>query len=141
MVMAMLLKSMKKYQKRFLHIFILFLIGIFVSAQQVSSESIFDSRNKHSLHESKLAAPDFETTSPAGYTNASADTVEIYDIDVYEEKDRNIYKEVVLYTLVVAAVGYFVYTLIKPEENEPVDEGGKEPPITPSISFSIPLSR
>ncbi len=141
MVMAMLLKSMKKYQKRFSHIFILFLIGIFVSAQQVSSESVFDHGNNLSLHESKLAAPDFGTASPAGYTNASADTVEIYDIDVYEEKDRNIYKEVVLYTLVVAAVGYFVYTLIKPEENEPVDEGGKEPPITPSISFSIPLSR
>lgn len=139
--MAMLRNSMKKYHKLISHIFILLLIGIFASAQQVSSESIFDKRNDLSLHESRLGAPDFGTASPAAYTNASADTVEIYDIEIYEEKDRNIYKEVVIYTLVVAAVGYFVYTLIKPEDEEVVEEGGKEPPISPSISFSIPLSR
>ena len=137
----MSLKYVKKFQKRFVPIFILLLIGIFVSAQQVSSESIFDKRNDLSLHESKLGAPDFGTAPPAGYTSAPADTVEVYDIEISEEKDRNIYKEVAIYTLVVAAVGYLVYTLIKPEEEEVVDEGGKEPPIIPAISFSIPLSR
>ena len=137
----MFLKNVKKFQKRFVPIFILLMIGIFVSAQQVSSESIFDKRNDLSLQESKLGAPDFGTATPAGYRNAPADTVEVYDIEISEEKDRNIYKEVAIYTLVVVAVGYLVYTLIKPENDEVVDEGGKEPPITHSISFSIPLSR
>lgn len=137
----MFLKNVKKFQKRFVSIFILLLIGIFTSAQQVSSESIFDKRNDLSLHESKLGAPDFGRATPVGYTNAPADTVEIYDIEISEEKDRNIYKEVAIYTLVVVAVGYLVYTLIKPEDEEVVDEGGKEPPTSPSISFSIPLSR
>lgn len=138
----MLLERMRIFLRRFAHIFILLLIGLFVSAQQVSSESVFDERSDLSLRESKLGAPDFGSSPLEGFTSALADTVEVYDIEISEEKDRNIYKEVAVYVIVVAAVGYFVYTLIKPEDAETMDDaGGKEPPITSSISFSIPFSR
>ena len=138
----MFLKSIKKTQKRIAQILILFLAGTLVSAQQVSSESVFDTRSDLSLHESKLGAPDFGSSHPDAFANAPADTVEVYDIEIAEEEDRNIYKEVAIYALVVAAVGYFIYTMIKPDDDdETTDDGGKEPPIIPSISFSIPISR
>jgi hypothetical protein len=114
---------------------------MFVSAQQVSSESIFDSRSDLALHESKLKAPDFSHPSPAAHMSAFADTVEVYDIEIAEEEERNIYKEVAIWVLVVGAVGYFVYTLIAPDDDETADDGNKEPPITPSISFSVPINR
>ena len=138
----MLSKRMNRSHGRFAHIFILLLIGLFVSAQQVSSESVFDRKSDLALSESKLGAPAFGPSHPAAFYSAAADTVEIYDIDIYEEEDRNIYKEVAVYAIVVAAVGYFVYTLIKPDDEAAADDGGgKEPPITPSISLSFPLSR
>ncbi len=139
--MAMLPNNIKKLQKRISHICILLLIGLFVSAQQVSSESVFDRTDDFSLHENKLGSPVFTSAAPEAYGSAHADTMEVYDIEIPEEEERNIYKEVAVYVLVVAAVGYFVYTLIKPDDEEVVDDGGKEPPFPLSVSFSIPFSR
>jgi hypothetical protein len=140
-VMDMLMHSSKRLPRRFVHLCILLLIGIFVSAQQAASESVFDTSVDRALRENKLGAPDFGATVPGGYASASIDTVEVYDIEVYEEDERNIYKEVAVYVLVAAAVGYFVYTLIRPDDDVVVDDGGKEPPIPPSISIEIPLNR
>ena len=105
------------------------------------ARSVFDKKSDLSLHENRLGSPDFAAIAPEGHASAFADTVEVYDIEITEEEDRNMYKEVAIYVLVAAAVGYFVYTLIKPDDDEAADSGGKEPPITPSITFSIPLTR
>ena len=70
-----------------------------------------------------------------------ADTLEMYDIELEEEEERNIYKEIAVYVIVAAAVGYMIFKLIEPEEEEPVSDGGKEPPIAAPISVSIPFNR
>lgn len=133
--------SAKGFPKQLVHIAVLLLIGAFISAQQVAAESVFDTSVDHKLRESKLGNPDFGAGDAFEHASAATDTVEVYDIEFYEEDERNIYKEVAVYVLVAAAVGYFVYTIIKPDDDVVVDDGGKEPPIPPSLSIAIPLSR
>lgn len=58
------------------------------------------------------------------------DTVETYDIIIEEEKKHNIYKEVAAFVVASAMVGYIVYLLINPGDNEQKSETntGKDTP-------------
>ncbi len=117
---------------------ILFLIGMFVSVQQVSSESIFDGGKDFTSRNPALDAPDL---SAQDTIYVPVDTMEVYDLMYDTEDDRNIYKEIAIVALVAAAVGYFVVTLIKPDDEEVTTDGGKEPPVTPTFTAAIPLGR
>ena len=107
---------------------ILFLIGMFVSVQQVSSESVFDSARDLALRDPALDSPDLSAQDTVA---VPADTMEVYDLMYDEEDDRNLYKEIAIFAIVVGVVAYMVVTLIMPDDEEVTDTGGKEPPITP----------
>ncbi len=121
---------------------ILFIIGTLVSSQQASSRSIFTQKRHVEYDRLVLSAPDFSENSNPAFSSLSADTLETFDIEVEEEGERNLYKELAVFLIVGAAVGFVVYLLIKPDDVEEGDaNGGKEPPIPPTIGVSIPLSR
>ncbi len=117
---------------------VLMLIGMFVFAQQVSSESVFDTRSMLPRHDRVLDSPDL---SGQDSVVTAADTMEVYDLLYEEEDERNLYKEIAMFTILAAVVVYFVVTLIQPDDEEVQTDGGKEPPITPAISVTVPLSR
>jgi len=117
---------------------VLFLIGMFVFAQQVSSESVFDDGRTLQLRDPVLDSPDL---SAQDSVSTPVDTMEVYDLMYDESDERNLYKEIAVFAIVAAVVGYMIVTLIKPDDEEVTTNGGKEPPITPALSVSIPLSR
>jgi uncharacterized membrane protein YqjE len=136
-VAIMCFHAIRKTSSLIIRICILLILGMFVSAQQVSSESIFESRGYLTLDELKT---DF--SGAAAYENVPmyADTLEMYDIEL-EEEERNVYKEIAVYVIIAAVVGYLVVTLIKPDEEEAVPEDGKEPPVMSGLSVQIPFNR
>lgn len=134
----MSIRDNKGIQKLLCNAAILFLIGMFVSAQQVSSESVFDSEKELRLRDPVLDSPDL---SAQDSTTVPVDTMEVYDLMYDEEDDRSLYKEIAIFAIVAGVVAYMVVTLIQPDDEEVTDEGGKEPPIIPSISVSVPLNR
>lgn len=124
------------------YILILFLIGTLVSSQQVSSESVFTQKKHLDFDRLVIGPPDFAGKTNPVVAAAYADTLETFDIEVEDESERNVYKEIAIFLIVGAAVGYVVYLLIKPDEEDSGDtNGGKEPPITQSVGVSIPLTR
>ena len=122
---------------------ILLIVGMLVSAQQISAESIFTQRGALSLDDLRLDPPDFSSIeSPGSNIPLYADTLEMYDIELEEEDERNIYKEIAAYVIVAGAIGYMIYTFIKPdEEEETPSSGGKEAPVLPAFSIPIPINR
>jgi hypothetical protein len=117
---------------------VLLLIGMFVFAQQVSSESVFERGNALSPLDPVLDSPDLSEQDSV-YT--AADTMEIYDLMYDEDEGRNLYKEIAALTIVIVVVGYMLVTILKPDDDEAPTDDGKEPPITPALSVSVPLNR
>lgn len=117
---------------------VLFLMGMFVFAQQVSSESVFDGGRTLQLRDPVLDSPDL---SAQDSVSTPVDTMEVYDLMYDEDNERNLYKEIAMFAIVTAVVGYMIVTMIKPDDEEVITDDGKEPPITPALSVSIPLSR
>jgi hypothetical protein len=137
-VVEMSIREKKGIQRLICNAAVLFLIGMFVFAQQVSSESVFDDGRALQIRDPVLDSPDLSAQDSVA---TPVDTMEVYDL-MYDEGDgRNLYKEIAVFAIVAAAVGYFVVTLIKPDDEEVTTDGGKEPPISPALSVSVPLSR
>jgi hypothetical protein len=67
--------------------------------------------------------------------------MEIYDLMYDEDEGRNLYKEIAALTIVIVVVGYMLVTILKPDDDEAPTDDGKEPPITPALSVSVPLNR
>jgi hypothetical protein len=123
-------------------ILVLLIIGTLVSSQQIAAESVFAQKRHVEYERLVLTPPDFSLETNPHFTALAADTMETFDIEVEEEGDRSLYKEIAVFLIVGAAVGYIVYLLIKPDEEEGEDtNGGKEPPVTPAVGVSIPITR
>jgi hypothetical protein len=107
-------------------ILILTIVGTLVSAQQASAESVFTERKAETI-EALAVHPILpaEFSSPAAGSCAlslsalRADTIETFDVQVDEEKGPGIGKELAVFAIITAVVGYAVIELMKPE-NEPV---------------------
>jgi len=137
-VIEMSIREKRGVKRSICNTAVLLLIGMFVFAQQVSSESIFDGRDALPRHDAVLDSPDL---SARDSVVTAADTMEVYDLMYDEDEGRNLYKEIAMFTILAAIVVYMVVTLIQPDEEEVQTDGGKEPPITPAVSVSIPLNR
>ena len=98
-------------------LFVLFLVGAFVSAQQARcAESVF------SLETEK--APDGLTVlvvpadagpsvlAGAGMQRMPTDTVETYDIELEEDDGPGLKKEIAMFVIVAAVVGYMIACLL-----------------------------
>ncbi len=114
---------------------ILLMTGTFVSASQAalsrpgsaeeegSGESCFTESGMLDLSEM--------TIGPGAFTPAAADTLETYEIELEDEGKKGVnYKAIVGLVIAAAFIGYAIYVLIVPdEEEEPEDIPGKEPPV------------
>jgi len=138
-VVDMHVRGMRGIRRFICNASVLLLIGFFVFAQQVYAESVFDSGNDLSRRDPALDSPDLSARDSV-YT--AADTMEVYDLMYDGDEERNLYKEIAVFAIVAAVVGYMIVTLIQPDDEEeaPADDG-KEPPITPVLSIPVQLSR
>lgn len=131
--------------KRYLRTALIFLMtGTFVSATQAalarSDEPVEEAAAENCFSETGMLdlsgmtldpGPDMPSTMNfAAY--ASADTLETYEIELEDEGDKGInWKAVIGFTIAAAFVGYALYILLVPEEQEEEPEiPGKEPPVS-----------
>lgn len=81
-----------------------------------------------------IAPPNFIDGSSSFQPAFRGDTLETYEIEVEEKKERSLLKEMAIFLVAAAVVGYIVVQLIKPGENDgSSDNGGKEPPLNPDL--------
>ena len=116
---------------------ILLMIGTFVSASQAAfsrpageeavppAETCFDEPGMLDLSSMTGGAG-----SPS-FAAAADDTLETYEIELEDEGGKGISVKAVVGLVIAAAfVGYFLYTVLVPEDEEEEEEtGGKEPPV------------
>ncbi len=121
-------------------ILILFLIGMFVSVQQVSSEEIVECGGREfSLEHLAGAGTALSIDRGECFFSYGVDTLETFDIEL-EEKEENLYKEIAIAAIVAVMVGYMVITLISPGEDEKEPSpNGKDIP-GPFVGISVPIS-
>lgn len=134
----MSMRNQRGARRLICNVAVLLLIGLFVSAQQVSSESVFDGGKELSRRDPVLDSPDLSVRDSV-YT--ATDTMEVYDLLYDEDEGRNLYKEIAMFAIIAAFATYIIVTLIEPEEEEVPEEGGKEFPIMSGLSVSVPLNR
>ncbi len=127
----------------FKHVLILVIIGTFASTQQVYSENVFQNNEDLSLGHLVLTSGDFTNVSSPTFTLFHSDTLETYDIEAEEDEGPGFYKELAIFIIVAAIVGYMIAELIKPgdEDNAGAGSGGKgpEPPVSASLTVPFDL--
>ena len=131
--------------KRYLRTALIFLMtGTFVSATQAalarSDEPVEETATENCFAETGMLdfsgmTLDHGPGMPATMNLsafASADTLETYEIELEDEGDEGInWKAVIGFTVAAAFVGYALYILLVPEEEEEEPEiPGKEPPVS-----------
>ncbi len=132
---------MKRYFRKAL---ILLMTGTFVSATQAAlarpgSEAAGEAREScftetDMLDLSGMTIESGAMMPAAGSQNSfsAADTFETYEIELEDEGKKGInYKAIIGYTIAAAFIGYALYILIVPDEEEEEPElPGKEPPVS-----------
>jgi hypothetical protein len=130
---------------------VLFVIGTLVSAQQVSAESVFTPKGIDAA-----AACAVGNTAPAGasasnsaeggfgFRALSADTVETFEVQIEEEKGPGIGKQLAVFAVLTAVVGYAVISLMS-SDDEPTKTStttGKQPPyLPPGAAGAVMITR
>ena len=119
---------MKKVLKTAL---ILLMTGTFISATQAALARS-DEPAEESAGETCFSEPGMldlsGMTLPAC---ASADTLETYEIELEDEDTGINWKAIIGFTIAAAIVGYALYVLLVPDEQEEAEEPpGKEPPVS-----------
>jgi hypothetical protein len=126
------------------------IIGALVSAQQVRAESVFAGRGAASLEKLTLqplvlagiGAPS-AVSCALGFSPLAGDTLETFDVQVEEEKGPGITKQLIVFGIITAAVGYAVIELMK-SDSEPMkaQKPGKTGPDLPGLTNRAePLTR
>jgi len=116
---------------------ILFLIGTFVSASQVSSDTVFQGDRDINLQEMLVSPPAFNGGIVSASYHCAPDTMETIEIELEKEKGKNIYKEIAMVTV----ISVFAFLVIKTvffgedEETETDTGGGKD--VTSSASIIL----
>jgi hypothetical protein len=122
-------------------VLVLTVVGTLVSAQQVSAESVFTPKGFDAVTAAevgRIMAPESPASSPlagrAGFGAFAADTVETFAVEIEEEKGPGMGKQLVIFAIITAVVGYAVIALLG-SDDEPAEEStntGKEPPFFPT---------
>jgi hypothetical protein len=131
-------------------IVVLGVVGALVSAQQARAESVFTESGR-----CRVAGP---TVLPLVLTNAGSpagravaldflalrgDTVETVGIEVEKEKGPGLGKQIAVFAIVAAAVGYAVFVLMK-SDDEPAKTSSSGKPLPGSsagLSVAVPFTR
>jgi hypothetical protein len=124
------------------NVLVLIVIGSLVSAQQASAESVFTPKGFDSIkvRAAGLLMPASASAPASGPSELSlrsfaADTVETFDVEIEEEKGPGIGKQLAVFAIITAIVGYAVIVLMASDDEpaEPSKPPGKEPPPFPSV--------
>lgn len=132
---------MKRYLRTAM---ILLMTGTLVSATQSalarpantpeedSSESCFSENGMLDLSSMGVDSGPTMPEASALSSFAAADTLETYEIELEDEGKKGInYKAIIGFTIAAVFVGYALYILLVPEEEEEEPEiPGKEPPVS-----------
>ncbi len=127
-------------------VLILLVIGTFVSAQQASAESVFtpkgfdliSARAAGQLSPAGASAP-IAAPAALGFRSFATDTVETIEIEIEEEKGPGVIKQLAVFAIITAIVGYAVIVLMQTDDEppEPSKPAGKEIP-TFSSAAGVP---
>jgi hypothetical protein len=132
-------------------VLILIVIGTLVSAEQASAESVFTPTGFSSIkacaagaHMPASASAPASGPCALSFRSLAGDTVETFDVEIEEEKGPGIGKQLAVFAIITALVGYAVIELMKTDD-EPAKTSkpaGKEPPFAPSaVGISVPITR
>lgn len=120
-------------------------IGTLVSAQQASAESVFTPKGFDSIEACAVSRTmPASVTAPAPGPGAmslqsfAADTVETFDVEIEEEKGPGIGRQLIVFGIITAIVGYAVIKLMA-SDDEPAKTTklpGKEIP-TSACAWSV----
>ena len=120
-------------------ILIFFVTGNFISAQQVYSETVFQESVMVDLKELAMTENISSTPSNTPFSALSADSIEVLEIELEEEKKSSIYKELAVAAVITAFTVYIIVTVFFPGDEEAEEEPeGKD---IPTMGISIPFSR
>jgi hypothetical protein len=118
-------------------VLIMFVIGTLVSAQQASAESVFTPKGFDSIEAYAVSRP-MPPSLPApasgpgalGMRSFSADTVETFDVQIEEDKGPGMGKQLAVFAIITAIVGYAVIELMATDDEPatPKKPPGKEVP-------------
>ncbi len=127
--------------------------GALVSAQQASAESVFTPKGFDSIEAcatsrsmpASFAAPSLGSgPSALGLRSFAADTVETFDVEIEEEKGPGIGRQLAVFAIITAIVGYAVIELMASDDEpaEPSKPGGKDPnPFSSVPGMSAAITR
>ena len=121
-------------------VFVLILLGILVSSQQVWSRNIFLEDQGVDLNDLVIGSTGFADRPDMNYPlAATVDSIEVTEIEIPVGKDTNMVKEVAMVTIVATFAVFIIYTLFFSDDEEEVDDGGDGKDIPTSLvvgSFS-----
>ena len=127
-------------RKRFCRsLLIFFVAGSLLSAQQVRSDTVFSEKGMVDLKELVMTEDGMPSGSEAVFSALPADSIEVIEIELEEEKGSSIYKEVAAVAIVAAFTTYIIITLFFSEDEETEDEGNIKD--VSSFGISIPITR
>ena len=132
-------------------VLVMIVSGALVSAQQASAESVFTPKGFDSVETcaidrsmpANFAAP-ASGSSALGLRSLAADTVETFDVEIEEEKGPGIGRQLAVFAVITAIVGYAVIELMASDDEpaEPTKPGGKDPnPFSAVPGMSIAITR
>jgi len=125
-------------------VLVLTVIGTLVSAQQAWAESVFTPRGFDSI---RVRASDplmpASASGPAsgpgasGFRSIAADTVETFDVQIEEEKGPGIAKQLAVFAVITAIVGYSIVVLMKSDDEPEATSTlpGKDPYPFPTAAW------
>ncbi len=114
--------------------------GALVSAQQASAESVFTPKGFDAIEAcatGRSLPADFAAPAPGSGPGAlgslrsfAADTVETFDVEIEEEKGPGIGRQLAVFVIITAIVGYAVIELMASDDEpaEPSKPPGKDIP-------------
>lgn len=131
-------------------ILILGIVGTLVSAQQVRAESVFTGRGPGNIEKLTLqplviagASSPASGSCALSFLSLRGDTIEMFDVPIEEEKGPGMVKQLVVFAIITAAVGYAVIVLMQ-SDSEPEETKTPEKPIpeySRSLGTAMPFSR
>jgi hypothetical protein len=132
-------------------VLVMMVIGTLVSAQQASAESVFTPKGFDSM-KARRAVPVMPGSGPApasgaralGFRSFAADTVETFEVEIDEEKGPGIGKQLAVFAIITAIVGYSVIVLMQSDDEPaaPKKPPGKEIPTSSFVAgFSAAFTR
>ena len=131
-------------------VLVMIVIGTLVSAQQASAESVFTPKGLDSVEACAISRPmPADLPAPAPGSGAlslrsfAADTVETFNVEIEEEKGPGIGRQLAVFAIITAIVGYAVIELMQSDDEPAKTSTSSDKPIPPfsRVGLSASITR